>query len=224
MNNTVSGIVGFILGAAVSGIAVYIYQDKRLSKKFEEELKIYQKKDNITEDVNTTQENTTNDETTEPEGDTMKKTNVPEDALEAAKKMQEGIKRDKENRENRDKIERSKTNYSKLTRNYRGADDEKGGKENMTMSEKIVNNKPYYITVEEFYEMDGKDGYKAIDLFYNGDDDSVCNESGEILEDAWMSIGWDIQQDLFDGKTDDEIYVRNDEFKEVYCIAKNFMP
>lgn len=224
MNSNVKAFLGFVLGAVISGVAVYIYQDKRLSKKFEEELKVYQRKANSsdknkTDADNGTTTNTPND--TDSKGEDNMKSNIPQDALDAAKKMQEGVQKAKENREKRGERERSKTNYAKLTRSY--GNKEEGG-EDMTLSEKIVKNQPYYISEEEFIEWDGKDGYRAVDLFYNADDDSVCNASGEVLEDAHIMCGWDILQDLYDGKNGDEVYVRNDNFKEVYCIAKNFMP
>jgi hypothetical protein len=229
MNGNVKAFLGFVLGAAISGVAVYIYQDKRLSKKFEEELKVYQRKANSTDENkaetdadDSTTTNTPND--TDSKGEDNMKSNIPQDALDAAKKMQEGVQKAKENREKRGERERSKTNYAKLTRSYGSEGSKEEGGEDMTLSEKIVKNQPYYITEEEFIEWDGKDGYRAVDLFYNADDDSVCNASGEVLEDIWTSIGYDILQDLYDGKNGDEVYVRNDNFKEVYCITKNFMP
>lgn len=236
MNGNIKGVIGFILGVVAGGVAAYIYQDRRLSKKFEEELKVYQEKDKKSNEENTDDTNNTISEEmnsnnaendTEIKGDAdVKNKNLPQDAIDAAKKMQEGVKKAREDRENKGARERSKTNYAKLTRNYSGNSDEeetKKGGNDMTLSEKLIKNKPYYISREEFYEMDGKDGYRAIDLFYNADDDTICNDDGEILEDDWLFVGRDIQQDLYDGKTDDEVYVRNDEFKEVYCISKNFM-
>lgn len=240
MNDNIKGFLGFILGAAISGIAVYIYQDKRLSKKFEEELEAYQKKDKTeepaitenTNDTNTTEtehnDTPSNDETDSKGDDDMSKNNIPQDALDAVKKMQEGAKKAKEDRENKGEREKNKTNYAKLTRGYasktlEAVENNKSGDDKMTLSEKIIKNEPYYITQEEFIEMDGKDGYRGVDLFYNADDDSVCNDDGEVLEDAHIMCGWDILQDLYDGKGTDEVYVRNDNFKEVYCISRNFM-
>lgn len=224
MNDNVKAIVGFVLGAIVSGVAVYIYQDKRLSKKFEAELKAYTDPKEM--DTKDAVQNETKDEANNAEtkgDDTMNKSNIPQDAIDAAKRMQEGARKAKENRETKGEREKNKTNYAKLTRDYTGKEKDEKGDKDMTISEKLVNNKPYYISRDEFYEMDGTDGYRAVDLFYNSDDDTICNDDGEVLEDSWMSIGWDIQQELYDGKTDDEVYVRNDEFKEVYCISKNFM-
>jgi hypothetical protein len=234
MNNNLKAIVGFVLGAISAGVAVYFYQDKRLSKKFEEELKAYtdsKKEDNKTSDNNITNETNSNDAETKGDDD-MNKTNIPQDALDAAKRMQDGAKKAKEDRESKGMREKNKTNYSKLARGYASTDEageEKtngsgnGGDKEMTLSEKIVKNQPYYISREEFLEMDMKDGYRGVDLFYNADTDTICNDDGEELDSAWESIGWSTLQDLYDGKGGDELYVRNDNFKEVYCISRNFM-
>lgn len=234
MNGNLKAFVGFVLGAISAGVAVYIYQDKRLSKKFEEELKAYtdpKKADNKDSDNNTTNETDSNNAETKGDDD-MSKMNIPQDALDAAKRMQDGVKKAKEDRETKGMREKNKTNYAKLTRGYASTDEageEKtngsgnGGDKEMTLSEKIVKNQPYYISREEFLEMDMKDGYRGVDLFYNADTDSVCNDDGEVLEDSWESIGWSTLQDLYDGKGGDELYVRNDNFKEVYCISRNFM-
>lgn len=234
MNSNLKAIVGFALGAISAGIAVYFYQDKRLSKKFEEELKAYtdsKKENNKASDNNTTNETDSNDAETKGDDD-MSKTNIPQDALDAAKRMQDGVKKAKEDRETKGMREKNKTNYAKLARGYASTDEageEKangsgnGGDKEMTLSEKIVKNQPYYISREEFLEMDMKDGYRGVDLFYNADTDTICNDDGEELEDAWQNIGWDTLQDLYDGKGGDELYVRNDNFKEVYCISRNFM-
>lgn len=225
MNGNIKGFIGFLLGAIAGSVAAYIYQDKRLSKKFEEELKAY------TEpkvEADTAEGEDTNDDTAkdEPKGDDddMKKTNIPQEALDAAKKMQEGARKAKEDRERRGEREKSKTNYSKLTRGYASSrkEESEGDDKDMTMSEKIIKNQPYYITKEEFMELDGN-GYRGVDLFYNADDDTICNDDGEVLEDAHYMCGWDTLQDLYDHKVDDEVYVRNDNFKEVYCIMRNFM-
>ena len=177
MNGNVKGFIGFLLGAIAGGVAAYIYQDKRLSKKFEEELKAYTepKVEADTAEGEDTNDNTATDE---PKGDDddMKKTNIPQDALDAAKKMQEGAKKAKEDREQRGERERSKTNYSKLTRGYAssGKEESEGDDKDMTMSEKIIKNQPYYISKEEFMEMDMKDGYRGVDLFYNADTDTIA--------------------------------------------------
>ena len=93
----------------------------------------------------------------------------------------------------------------------------------MTLSEKIVKNQPYYISREEFLEMDMKDGYRGVDLGCRPVTKKKSNDDGEVLEDSWESVGWNTLQDLYDGKGGDELYVRNDNFKEVYCISRNFM-
>lgn len=228
MNGNIKGFIGFLLGAIAGGVAAYIYQDKRLSKKFEEELKAYTepKVEADTADGEDANNDTATDES-KGDDDDMKKTNIPQDALDAAKKMQEGARKAKEDRERRGEREKSKTNYSKLTRGYAssGKDESEGDDKDMTMSEKIIKNQPYYISKEEFMEMDMKDGYRGVDLFYNADTDTVCNDDGEELDSAWESIGWSTIQDMYDGKWNggDELYVRNDNFKEVYCIMKNFM-
>lgn len=222
MNENVKAFLSFVAGAVISGIAVYIWQDKRLSKKFEEELIAYKAK-GATEE--TEKKNVEEQNVEDSDNESVEATsNIPQDAIEAVKRMQEGARKAKETRENNAKLEKSKTNYSSLTRKYGSIFNKNNdkGEDEMTLSEKMVNNRPYYISSEEFVEMDGKDGYTAYDLFYNSDDNSLCNDDGEVIEDGWIMIGWDILQDLYD-KKEEECYVRNDNLKEVYCISKNFM-
>lgn len=215
-------IAGTLLGAAVSGVIVWFYQDKRLAGKFQQELEDYK----ASYDKRMKDERDDEDEK-DLKGDEVKEektikaesenADIPEAAVKAAKAMQDGVRKAQQNKD--------RDSYSKLTRQYDRRDgddsDENGGEEkNMNMSERLMKNHPYYITEDEFYSGDIKPGWTQYECFYDFTDEGIyeCN-TGKELEGCQTAVGWDIMDDLKKkGRILCPLYVRNEELMEEYSI------
>lgn len=217
-------IAGTLIGAAISGVIVWFYQDKRLAGKFQQELEDYKasydkrmkgerddEKDLKGEDHETVEEKVSE---ARAEAEKMP---IPEAAVKAAKAMQDGVRKAQQNKD--------RDSYSKLTRQYDRRDgddsDENGGEEKtMNMSERLIKNHPYYITEDEFYSGDIKPGWTQYECFYDFTDEGIyeCN-TGKELEGCQTAVGWDIMDDLKKkGRILCPLYVRNEELMEEYSI------
>lgn len=210
-------ITGTLIGAAISGVIVWFYQDKRLAGKFQQELEDYKTSyDKRMKDERDDEKDLKGDnrETVEEEAEKMP---IPEAAVKAAKAMQDGVRKAQQNKD--------RDSYSKLTRQYDRRDgddsDENGGEEKtMNMSERLIKNAPYYITEDEFYSGDIKPGWTQYECFYDFTDEGIyeCN-TGKELEGCQTAVGWDIMDDLKKkGRILCPLYVRNEELMEEYSI------
>ena len=195
MNEIVSKVIYAIGGAIVGAAVSYFICNKKFEKQVKQEVEAY--KNTVTND--------------EPSID---KNDVPQEAIDAVKAMQNGVKKASEDHKN-------VTKYSSLTRNedLNHRYTVQGGRDLMAKT----NDDPYFITLDEYRDIcENGRGYNAEDLYYNTDTDSVYMADGSIFEDAHHAVGWDILQYMFNSN-EDEFYVKNDNLKEAYCIVKNAM-
>lgn len=211
MNDNVKGIIGFVIGAAVSGVSVWLYQDKKLSAQFLKEIEDYKK----SLDGKKVDEN--ND--------------IPESVLEASKAMREtGKDEDKENADisksspapstnSEDKLKRPvdtrKTNYSALTRGYTSSD-KSDTEESLKEDKKGMKVNAYYISEDDYYSDNIPVGYKTYELFLSADDKELFHENGDVFVDPQTAFGWDLYNEI--QKAKEPVYIRNDDLKELYSI------
>lgn len=218
MNDFAKYLVGFIAGAITAGIGVYIYQEKRLTKEFEDELKNY--KDSLL----------TEDDICEPEEEERpfkKEEDIPEDVLNAVKEMQGKIRRidpagPKEAKEIRDDIRGSKNNRTQ----YNGI--AKGDKNSINISRSDANEAneevsrlPVQITEDEYNE--NRWGYTQHEFYYDEDKMTCFDENGTMVEDYEIMVGKNnldsmIEIDKRGRYVVNDIYVRNDGCKELYWV------
>lgn len=209
MNDNIKGLVGFIVGAAISGVSVWLYQDKKLSAQFLKELEEY-KKSLIGKKV---------DETCD----------IPESVIEASKAMRRAnktddpdniIKTEAANKETvsqeaiKRPIDTRKTNYSALTRGYTSSDE--SDTEESLKEGKSVKTNAYYISEDDFYSENIPVGYKTFELFLSADDKELFHENGDVFVDPQTAFGWDLYNEV--QKAKEPVYIRNDDLKEMYSI------
>jgi len=197
MNDNVKGLVGFVIGAAISGVSVWLYQDKRLSDQFLKEIDDYKKSL-----VGTPVE----------KGD-----EIPESALKAAEAIQKNAETKPVDPQESLKrpVDTRKTNYSKLTRNYRTSD-RNDTEESLKEDNESMKVNAYYISEDEYYSEDVPVGYKFFELFLSADDKELFDKNGDLFVDPQTAFGWDLYEEI--KKAHDPVYVRNDDLKEMYSI------
>lgn len=186
--------IGFIGGLVIGGIAMYIYQEKRLSEQFERDLEDYKAKwDAESHDISY------EDDPDHKGGTFVKrsKKDIPQDAINAAKEMQDGI------RKARSAV---RTNNSKVNYNNPGTTSGYSRKENL--SERLAKNPPIRITEEEFSN-ELPDGYEILELVYLADENRLIDQNGNVIEDIDTYCGYDMLDDLYEDKVD-TVYVCND--------------
>lgn len=205
MNDNIKGLVGFVVGAAISGISVWFYQDKKLSAQFLKEIEDYKK--------------SLGGEKVDENND------IPETVLEASKAMRETGKDDDEkenpaptvNSENKLKrpIDTRKTNYSALTRGYTSSD-KSDTEESLKEDKKGMKVNAYYISEDDYYSDNIPVGYKAYELFLSADDKELFYSNGDAFVDPQTAFGWDLYNEI--QKAKEPVYIRNDDLKELYAI------
>ena len=83
---------------------------------------------------------------------------------------------------------------------------------------------PYIISVDQF--ADEKDHYDKITINYYEEDDTLCEENEEIIEDPMMVVGEDTLTRFGEDSDDpDVVYVRNEKLEidyEVICLHKSY--
>lgn len=193
--------LGFIGGLIAGGLIMYIYQEKRLSEKFEEELEDCkarweaEKNDTLYSD----------DENLKDEVHLMKKSknDIPEDAINAAKEMQDGVRKARSAavRSNNSKVNYNDPDsihgYSRVTES-----------ENENLSERLAKTPPIRISEEEFQNELPK-GYEILELVYLADENRLIDQNGMVIEDIDTYVGYDMLDDLYEDKVD-TVYVCND--------------
>lgn len=200
--------IGFAVGVIVGGIAVYIYQEQKLSRRFEEDLEDYKAKwEAEKNDISYEDEN---EDTTRSNkgGTTVKKSknDIPQDAINAAKEMQDGVRKARA----AVRSNNSKVNYNDpgSIRGYSRATDgeEVGRTENL--SERLAKNPPIRLSEEEFRNELPK-GYEILELVYLADENRLIDQNGMVIEDIDTYVGYDMLDDLYEDKVD-TVYVCND--------------
>ena len=203
MKNALFAIIGFVLGAATGGAVSYYILEKRYQEEFDEEIEEY--KAQVAAENEAKEETTVKDDHKDVEDCTP--TNVPADVVEKVKEMQEGIKRTSNRNIARDDPANNKTNYSALSN--KTCITSKGGLANMTDQ-----SSPYEISEDDYY--DNPDDYDQVELCYSREGD-LRNLDGQVIEDADDLVGLRNLEALDAGEVD-EVFVRNDRYKEVYWI------
>ncbi|MBO7451440.1 MAG: hypothetical protein J6U54_13835, partial [Clostridiales bacterium] len=110
-------IAGTLIGAAVSGVIVWFYQDKRLAGKFQQELEDYKAsydkrmkgECDDEKDLKGDNHETVEEKVSKARAE-AEKMEIPEAAVKAAKAMQDGVRKAQQNKD--------RDSYSKLTRQY----------------------------------------------------------------------------------------------------------
>lgn len=218
MNDFAKYIVGFIAGAITAGIGVYIYQEKRLTKEFEEELKNY-KESLLTEaDIR---------EAEKEEKPFSKEEDIPESVLNAVKEMQGKVQRveptgPNESKEIRDDIRSSKNNrtqYNGIAKGDKNAIDI--SRTDIKGTNEEVSKLPVQITEDEYNE--NRWGYTQHELYYDEDKMTCFDENGTMVEDYEIMVGKNnldsmIEIDRRGRYVVNDIYVRNDGCKELYWV------
>jgi len=205
MNDNIKGVIGFVIGAAVSGISVWLYQDKKLSAQFLKEIEDYKKS---------------------LDGKKVEESNdIPESVLEASKAMRENGKDDVSeppmtpttNSEEKLKrpVDTRKTNYSALTRGY-ASSDKSDTEESLKEDKKGMKVNAYYISEDEYYSDNIPVGYKTYELFLSADDKELFHSNGDAFVDPQTAFGWDMYNEI--QKAKEPVYIRNDDLKELYAI------
>lgn len=205
MNDNIKGVIGFVIGAAVSGISVWLYQDKKLSAQFLKEIEDYKKS---------------------LDGKKVEESNdIPESVLEASKAMRENGKDDVSEppmtptTNSEDKLKRPvntrKTNYSALTRGY-ASSDKSDTEESLKEDKKGMKVNAYYISEDEYYSDNIPVGYKTYELFLSADDKELFHSNGDTFVDPQTAFGWDMYNEI--QKAKEPVYIRNDDLKELYAI------
>lgn len=205
MNDNIKGVIGFVIGAAVSGISVWLYQDKKLSAQFLKEIEDYKKS---------------------LDGKKVEESNdIPESVLEASKAMRENGKDDVSeppmtpttNSEEKLKrpVDTRKTNYSALTRGYTSSD-KSDTEESLKEDKKGMKVNAYYISEDEYYSDNIPVGYKTYELFLSADDKELFHSNGDAFVDPQTAFGWDMYNEI--QKAKEPVYIRNDDLKELYAI------
>ena len=210
MNDNIKGVIGFVVGAAISGISVWFYQDKKLSAQFLKEIEDYKKS---------------------LDGKKVEESNdIPESVLEASKAMRENSKEKTVETSNsetepipttnsEDKLKRHvdtrKTNYSALTRGYTSSD-KSDTEESLKEDKKGMKVNAYYISEDDYYSDNIPVGYKTYELFLSADDKELFHENGDVFVDPQTAFGWDLYNEI--QKTKEPVYIRNDDLKELYSI------
>lgn len=194
--------IGFALGVIVGGVAVYIYQEQRLSKQFEDDLEDYKAKWKAeANDVSYEDE-------TDKGGNFVKKSrnDVPQDAINAAKEMQDGVRKARA----AVRSNNSKVNYNNPNSidGYSRASDRDSGEHVENLSERLAKNPPIRITEEEFQNELPK-GYEILELVYLADENRLIDQNGMVIEDIDTYVGYDMLDDLYEDKVD-TVYVCND--------------
>ena len=214
MNENVKVVLGFLAGAVLSGVGTYIFTDKKLSREFELALDEYKaemegknKDDNEAAD-------TDGDDETEQDSESDKRIDIPQDALDAAKVMREGIRRakDKKTIKNYGNVERD------IRRDLRDIDEE-GGDNMYEESLKMVKNKPVIVAFDEYNE--NSLGYRQVELYFDDHDYKIFNDDGEEVEDMGITVGYENMDELSHSDEPD-IYIRNDNLKEYYMVTKEY--
>lgn len=205
MNDNIKGVIGFVIGAAVSGISVWLYQDKKLSAQFLKEIEDYKKS---------------------LDGKKVEESNdIPESVLEASKAMRENGKDDVSeppmtpttNSEDKLKqpVDTRKTNYSALTRGY-ASSDKSDTEESLKEDKKGMKVNAYYISEDDYYSDNIPVGYKTYELFLSADDKELFHSNGDAFVDPQTAFGWDMYNEI--QKAKEPVYIRNDDLKELYAI------
>ncbi len=219
MDNFIKYLVGFIAGAVTAGVGVYIYQEKRLTKEFEEELKNY--KESLLTEADIRESDKDKERPFEKEED------IPENVLNAVKEMQGKVRRidpagPNESKEIRDDIRGSKNNrtpYNGIAKGDKNALDISRADANETNEE--VSRLPVQITEEEYNE--NRWGYTQHELYYDEDKMTCFDENGTMVEDYEIMVGKNnldsmIEIDRRGRYVVNDIYVRNDGCKELYWV------
>lgn len=203
MNDNIKGVIGFVVGATISGISVWFYQDKKLSAQFLKEIEDYKKS---------------------LDGKKVEESNdIPESVLEASKAMRENSKEEVTDTtptaNSEDKLKRPvdtrKTNYSALTRGYTSSD-KSVTEESLKEDKKGMKVNAYYISEDDYYSDNIPVGYKTYELFLSADDKELFHSNGDAFVDPQTAFGWDMYNEI--QKAKEPVYIRNDDLKELYAI------
>lgn len=226
MNENVKMAIGFIVGLLTGGAVMYFVQEKKLSREFENELEDYKAQfekehgmNDETDGENDPEDKEENDKSIEEDKDTMSKKDIPDAAIRAVEKMQEGI------RNARNKRERQVVNYSRsskdVKRNFElDPKDEQYFDENYNpnhgpdnnetyenLSAMLVANRPRMMTPTEFDKFTHPDyEYLTLHRDYVG---NVYDDDGNLVEDVDNLVGYDNLVPLENNECA-EVYIRND--------------
>lgn len=195
------GIIGFVLGAAIGGVATYIYTEKKLSAEFEADLEDYKVRSAKSEDKSDT-ETPTKPTTNQSKGENDMKTVPPSDAVEAARRMQEGVRKAVSARNNT-----SKTNYNDID----------AIPQKKTESQLRAEGRPVLIDYDEWESYEGTEEYIHADFTYNREYDVLYDDGGNPMEDIDTWIGYNNLDKLREIGTE-EIYIRNEYLKAIISV------
>lgn len=219
MNENVKVFFGFVAGAAIGAIVSYFVTEKKLSKDFELALDEYKNSSEITKEIDDAIGDTDNDtdNTIEieeiKENDDMNKKDIPQEAVNAYKNMQEGVRKAKARREMH--------NYGNVDRDISRPtiDEIEGRNDEHNESVKFIKNKPVIVSYDEYD--DNKLRYRQVDLYFDARDFKLFDDDGAEVEDMGIMVGYDNMEKLADSDESD-MYIRNDNLKEYYCVTTEY--
>lgn len=198
--------IAFMSGLVIGGIAVYIYQEQRLSRRFEEDLEDYKAKWEA-ESHDISYEDSEDDNT--KGGNCVKKSrnDIPQDAINAAMAMQDGVRKA---RSAAVRSNNSKVNYNNpgSIDGYSRANSGEDGSKEDNLSARLAKNPPIRLTEEEF-QNELPDGYEILELVYLADENRLIDQNGMVIEDIDTYVGYDMLDDLYEDKVD-TVWVCND--------------
>lgn len=200
--------IAFVGGLVVGGIAMFVYQEQRLSRQFEEDLEDYKAKwEAESKDISYEDKNKTDDENKGGNFVNKSRNDIPEDAINAAKAMQDGVRKARSAavRSNNSKV--NYNNPNSIDGYSRGVSDESGIKEE-NLSERLAKHPPIRLSEEEF-QNELPDGYEILELVYLADENRLIDQNGLVIEDIDTYVGYDMLDDLYEGKVD-TVWVCND--------------
>ena len=217
MNENVKVFLGFIAGAAIGAVVSYFVTEKKLSKDFDLALDEYKASCEITREIDNAigeNEGVDNDNDSENKGSNdMNKKDIPQEAIDAYKNMQEGVRKAKARREMH--------NYGNVERDISRPtiDEIDDGDNEYNESVKFIKNKPVIVSYEEFDE--NRPRYRQVDLYFDAQDFKLFDDDGAEVEDMGIMVGYDNMEKLADSNESD-MYIRNDNLKEYYCVTTEY--
>lgn len=218
MNENIKVFFGFVAGAAIGAVVSYFVTEKKLSKDFELALDEYKNSSEITKEIDDAISETDNAKTTieneeVKENDDMNKKDIPQEAINAYKNMQEGVRKAKARREMH--------NYGNVERDISRPtiDEIEGRDEEHNESVKFIRNKPVIVSYDEYD--DNKLRYRQVDLYFDARDFKLFDDDGAEVEDMGIMVGYDNMEKLADSDESD-MYIRNDNLKEYYCVTTEY--
>lgn len=216
MNENVKVFLGFIAGAAIGAVVSYFVTEKKLSKDFDLALDEYKASCEITREIDNAigeDECADDNDSEDKENNDMNKKDIPQEAIDAYKNMQEGVRKAKARREMH--------NYGNVERDISRPtiDEIDGGDNEYNESVKFIKNKPVIVSYEEFDE--NRPHYRQVDLYFDARDFKLFDDDGAEVEDMGIMVGYDNMEKLADSDESD-MYIRNDNLKEYYCVTTEY--